>query len=196
MILIISPLYVNDAQLSSVTKFLLDEIRKKDIITILHSQNVGYYMKKFCPLLGYDEKLCYTVGLLHDVGKIKVDYNILLKRDKLTSEEFEIMKKHVIYSAEILREHNYDKKVIETVLYHHERFDGSGYLEGLKGKEIPELSRILAIIDSFDALSSFRLYREPVPYLEALAIIEKDIEKYDRHYFRLFKSFIKNWIGK
>lgn len=193
---IILPLYINDSKLSSNTKFLLDKIREKDIITLLHSQNVGYYMKKFCSLLGYDEDLCYIIGLLHDIGKIKIDDNILLKKDKLNDKEFEIVKKHVFFSAEILKEYGYSKKIIEAVLYHHERFDGSGYFERLKGKQIPELSRILAIIDSFDALSSFRLYREPVPYLDALALIEQDIEKYDKHYFKLFKSFIENWIRK
>lgn len=196
MISIIAPLYINDTQLSSVTVFLMNEIKKKDIITVLHSQNVGYYMKKFCSSLGYDESLCYTIGLLHDVGKIKIDDNILLKKDTLTDKEFDLMKNHVIYSAEILKEHNYDEKIIKAVLHHHERSDGSGYVEGLKNEQIPVFSRILAIVDSFDALTSFRLYRDPVKYYRALEIIEQDINKYDKYYFNLFKSFIINWFGK
>lgn len=190
MVCISLPLFINN--IDDTTKYLINQIKEKDIVTVVHSLNVGYYMKEFCKTLGYDGQTCYTIGLLHDVGKLYIDDDILKKKTQLTSYDFKKMKRHIQYSAEILREYGYDDNIVNAVLYHHERYDGSGYLQGLKGEQIPTMSRILAIVDSFDALTSLRLYRNSVSHYEALKIIEKDINKYDENYFILFKDFINN----
>jgi energy-coupling factor transport system substrate-specific component len=190
MIYIISQLFSKN--IDDTTRYLVNKIKEKDIVTVVHSLNVGYYMKEFCKTLGYDGRTCYTIGLLHDVGKIYISDDILKKKTQLTNRDFSEMKKHIQYSAEILTEHGYNDDIISAVLYHHERYDGSGYLQGLKGEQIPIMARILAIVDSFDALTSLRLYRDPVSHYEALNIIKHDIDKYDKKYFILFEDFINN----
>jgi putative nucleotidyltransferase with HDIG domain len=110
---------------------------------------------------------------LHDIGKLWIPESILNKPNKLTEEEKEIMKKHVWYGHNYIKERKMSNSIAEAVLYHHERFDGKGYI-GLKGEEIPFFSRIIAVADAFDAMTNDRTYRKALNYEEALEEIRKN----------------------
>ena len=119
----------------------------------------------------------YIAGLLHDIGKIAVPEAILSKKDKLTSEEYEIMKSHTTRGAEILDPLTGFEEVINGVKYHHERYDGKGYPEGLKGEDIPMIAAIIAVADSFDAMTTDRPYRKGFSKQEAILEIKEYIHK-------------------
>ncbi|MBC7895581.1 MAG: HD domain-containing protein [Cytophagaceae bacterium] len=112
-------------------------------------------------------------GLLHDIGKIGVPASILDKAGPLTAEEFEVMRSHPAYGHRILSPIGALRDVLPMVRSHHERMDGAGYPDGLRGEEIPRLARVLAVADVFDALTSDRPYRSGMPAHEALAIIRR-----------------------
>jgi energy-coupling factor transport system substrate-specific component len=97
---------------------------------------------------------------LHDIGKIGIPDKVLNKPDKLTNEEYTTMKSHVTKGAEILKDFTLIENVWEGALYHHERYDGKGYVHGLKGEEIPRNARIIGIADAFDAMTANRVYRK------------------------------------
>lgn len=109
----------------------------------------------------------YIAAQLHDIGKSKIPSNILLKKDKLDNREMETIKHHVKYGAYILKRNNYNKKICDAVLYHHERVDGKGYL-GIEDKDINILSKIIAIADAYDCMISERPYHRSKTKEEAL----------------------------
>jgi HD-GYP domain-containing protein (c-di-GMP phosphodiesterase class II) len=111
-------------------------------------------------------------AFLHDVGKIGISDRILQKAGKLTNEEFEVMKTHVVLGVEIVEDNPWLAGAAMTIRYHHERFDGTGYPEGLRGDSIPLNARLFAVVDVFDALTSERPYKRPLALNAALAIIE------------------------
>lgn len=137
----------------------------------------GYYIDLLTPqFMEYVEKS----APLHDVGKIRIPDAVLNKPGKLTPEEFEIMKTHTTIGKEIINKaistvegENYLREACNMAAYHHERWDGKGYPEGLKGEEIPLSARVMAVADVFDALCSSRIYKPPFPLEEALKIIEE-----------------------
>lgn len=111
-------------------------------------------------------------GLLHDVGKIGVPDDILNKPDRLTAEEYEIMKQHPVRGAEMVSQvRQFRGDIVNGVLYHHEHYNGGGYPEGLKGEDIPWMGRLLAVADAFDAMTSDRPYRPGMPTARALQIL-------------------------
>jgi len=155
---------------------LVSIVGKKDHYTAEHSRNVA----KIACLIGEkmnlkrkELKILEIAGHLHDIGKIAVPEHILNKPGKLSDEEFEIIKKHPVVGADILREYPELSFTVPVVLYHHERMDGSGYPLGLKDKEIPILARILAVADVFDALTSDRPYRKAMKPEDALSLMKK-----------------------
>lgn len=117
-------------------------------------------------------------ALLHDIGKIVIPDSILLKPEKLTEEEWEIMKKHPVYAYQILSRIEYLRPAIDVPYCHHEKWDGSGYPRGLKGEEIPLSARIFAVADVFDALTSNRPYRKAWSRESALEYIKKESGKH------------------
>lgn len=152
-------------------------IAKRDSDTGDHNYRVALYAIRLGELLGIDGQNMRNLILgsyLHDVGKIGIPDSILLKPGRLTEAEFEIMRTHVSLGAEIIDRSDWLQSAREIVAHHHEKFDGSGYLNALKGKEIPLNARIFSIVDVFDALTSRRPYKEPMTVTEALAIIERD----------------------
>ncbi len=152
-------------------------IDAKDNGTHQHLQRVVIYAEAIGREMGLpheDLKGLRAAALLHDIGKLAVPEYIISKPGRLTSEEFERMKIHTVVGAEILERVKFPYPVVPVVRAHHERWNGSGYPGGLKGHEIPIGARILAVVDSFDALSSDRQYRRALSHAGALAMIKKD----------------------
>jgi len=148
-----------------------------------------------------DEKYVIDIGyasMLHDVGKWRTPNEILLKPFQLTEAEWAIIRQHPKLGVEMLMpllkdkgSNQYLKLVESVVLYHHERWDGSGYPEGLKGEDIPLSARIVSLADTYDALVSDRSYRPGFTHEEALEIIKKEEGKYDP---RIFQVFLDNHL--
>ena len=135
----------------------------RDENTSQHSLRVSEYSVMIAKKLGFSEDSCEDlrkIALLHDIGKIGIPDSILKKPSSLTTEEYLLMKEHVIKGAEILKNFTHIENVSDGALYHHERFDGSGYANGLKGKEIPINARIIGLADAFDAMTANRVYRK------------------------------------
>ena len=148
-------------------------IDTKDAFTKGHSSRVADYSRMIAKRCGYsDARLdeLYMIALLHDAGKIGIPDGILNKPGKLTPEEYEQVKKHSGMGASILKNISKDPKFEKCALYHHERYDGTGYPEGLKGNGIPEEARIVAVADAYDSMSSDRSYRS---HLSQEEIIEE-----------------------
>jgi putative nucleotidyltransferase with HDIG domain len=140
-------------------------VDKRDGQTFGHSQRVGEMCETIARTMGLGEDECNTIrvgGVLHDLGKIAIPDSILLKPGKLTPEEYEIIKTHPVEGAQILAEHPEQKGVSEIVMHHHERWDGKGYPDGLKGEEIPLGSRIVNACDAFDTITQARVFRPTV----------------------------------
>lgn len=151
-------------------------IDAKDKYTIGHCQRVAEYALQLGEYMGMGEEqlgdLEYA-AILHDVGKIGISDQILNKADSLTDEEYEMMKGHPLLGAEILGKITTLKEdIIWGAKYHHEKYDGTGYCEGLKGEEIPLYARIISIVDAYDAMVGNRVYREGIPVEEALERLE------------------------
>ena len=139
-------------------------IDAKDEYTNGHSIRVGFYSKVIAENLGMtsDEvDNIYYIALLHDIGKIAIPDSILNKPGRLTDEEFSVMKSHTTRGASILKGISTIPHIIEGAKSHHEKYDGSGYPEGLRGEEIPFVARIICCADCFDAMASKRVYKEP-----------------------------------
>mgnify|MGYP002668449068 CR=1 FL=1 len=138
-------------------------LKISDEYTFKHSVDVATMSMIVAQKYGLDDKQVYEIGiagLLHDIGKIGIPDRILNKPEKLTDEEYGIMKSHVTKGAEILKSFTIVDHVEEGALYHHERYDGKGYVHGLKGEEIPINARIIGIADTFDAMTANRVYRK------------------------------------
>ncbi len=147
-------------------KALTAAIDAKDQYTRGHSERVAYMGAMLAQAMGMDAKeieRVHTTGLVHDVGKIGVPEAVLCKTGKLTDEEFGLIKLHPVTGYNILKGIPTIDAILPGVLYHHERWDGRGYPEGLKEKDIPQIGRILALADTFDAMSSTRSYRPAMP---------------------------------
>lgn len=152
-------------------------IDAKDNTTHRHLQRVVLYAEaigKEMALPEDDVKALRAAALLHDIGKLAVPEYIISKPGRLTAEEFEKMKTHAVVGAEILERAQFPYPVVPIVRAHHERWNGSGYPDGLKGEQIPIGARILAVVDSFDALSSDRQYRRALSRDAALAVIKNE----------------------
>lgn len=147
----------------------------KDGRTSQHSQRVSEYSVLIAEELGMSEEDCENLrktALLHDIGKIGIPDSILNKPEGLTDDEYKIMKTHVTNGATILKDFTMLDHVWEGALYHHERYDGTGYYEGLKGEEIPLNARIVGIADAFDAMTANRVYRKKMDVDVVLGILE------------------------
>ncbi|WP_254698647.1 diguanylate cyclase [Parageobacillus sp. VR-IP] len=167
----------------------------KDVYTYRHSKRVFKYALEFSKqldLTDHEKQTLILGALIHDIGKIEVPRDILNKEEKLTSHEWEIVKKHVTWGKEIVAAEKQFDDLIPLVELHHERYDGKGYPYGLKGQEIPKLARILSIIDSFDAMTTERPYQCTKTFEEAIAEIERCAgTQFDPLYAKMFIEFIQ-----
>lgn len=155
---------------------LVTSIDNKDHYTKAHSEKVAEYAVLLARELGHSEEVLKTLriaGLLHDVGKICIPDRILRKPGPLDPVEYEVVKHHVVMAEGLLVDLPNVEQVRAAALHHHERFDGRGYVKGLKGQEIPLLARILSVADVFSAMVLDRPYRKGLPVEEALAELER-----------------------
>jgi len=175
---------------------MADMVENRDADTGFHIQKTADYVKIILDGLkrkGYysnrlTQKYIDDVSIsapLHDIGKIRIPDAVLNKPGRLTDEEYEIMKTHTSAGREIIENaitivkgDSYLKEARNMAGYHHEKWDGTGYPEGLKGEVIPLSARIMAVADVFDALSSKRIYKDPMPYEKAISIIEEGAGKH------------------
>ena len=149
-----------------IVQCLASAIDAKDTYTNGHSSRVADYSREIAKRYGYSEERLneiYMMGLLHDVGKIGVPDYIINKTDKLTEEEFERIKEHPGMGEKILMKITEMPKLSRGARWHHERYGGGGYPDGLVGEDIPEEARIIAVADSYDAMTSERSYRNALP---------------------------------
>ncbi|WP_320175741.1 HD-GYP domain-containing protein [Maridesulfovibrio sp.] len=150
-------------------------IAKRDCDTDAHNYRVtimAIMMAEHISLPAAEIRTLIVGSFLHDVGKIAIPDSILLKPGKLNDEEWKVMKTHVAHGVEVVREHVWLAQAEPVVFGHHEKFDGSGYPQGLSGSDIPVGARIFALADVFDALHSKRPYKEPFPFSKCMEIME------------------------
>ncbi len=155
---------------------MLEELKVKNFDTLEHSLRVSCFALGIGREMGLNETTMTQLGwggLLHDVGKLSVAQQILTKAERLDAEEFGEMKRHTIMGYELLNSGEYPNEIREIALFHHERFDGNGYLYQLKGAEIPLLARICAVADAYDAMTSARCYKEERTEQDALAELKR-----------------------
>ena len=155
----------NEQMLIHIVQTLAGTIDAKDTYTKGHSGRVADYSKEIARRYGYAESQLndiYMMGLLHDIGKIGVPDAVINKPGKLTDEEYEIIKKHPVMGATILENIKEKTELAVGARWHHEKFGGGGYPDGIVGDEIPEQARIIAVADAYDAMTSYRSYRDPM----------------------------------
>lgn len=153
---------------------LIKAMEYHDNYTRGHSQRVAEISTFLAESLGLDKEKIYWAALLHDIGKIGIPQHILNKEGPLDEAEFELIKQHPIKGYELIKDTEGFEDIARIVLHHHERWDGKGYPDGLKGEEIPLESRIICLSDSFDAMTSIRSYRKtPLSTSEALKEIKR-----------------------
>lgn len=156
---------INELFLQTVTA-LSEAVDAKDRYTSGHSKRVAEYARMIAKRLGKskeEQEEIYRAGLLHDVGKIRIPVDIINKPGKLTDEEYNIIKVHPVTGYHILSGISGSEQMAIAAKYHHERYDGKGYPNGLAGDKIPEIARILGVADSYDAMTSNRSYRSGLP---------------------------------
>ena len=171
-------------------------VEAKDAYTKGHSDRVAEYSTLIGKKLGLSEediKRLHLGGLFHDVGKIGVPDNILLKTGKLSDDEYSEIKNHPTIGAHILSTASIFQDIIPIVKYHHEKYDGNGYPERLKGEQIPYLARITAIADAFDAMASKRVYRDSFPLSKIIEEFEEGKgTQFDPQLADVFIDILKN----
>ncbi|MBN22180.1 MAG: integral HD domain-containing protein [Bdellovibrionaceae bacterium] len=179
---------------------ILTALREKDPYTYGHCLRVGRNARLLAQEAGYDEKQQTIIefsALFHDIGKIGIPDSILLKPGKLSREEIEVMKKHPVQSAEMIRPFDsigFFKSLLPGILYHHERVDGKGYPFCLSEKEIPTPAKIILIVDTFDAMTTSRPYRNGLNTEKALEeIIRCAGTQFDPDLAKLFVESFPQW---
>ncbi|MBP3772333.1 MAG: response regulator [Treponema sp.] len=165
-----------------IAEALSKTVDAKDHYTRGHSARVAKYSAEIARRMGKstkEQEEIYYMGLLHDIGKIGVAGSIIRKNERLTDDEFEEIKEHPMAGYEILKTITVLPNLPLGAKYHHEHFDGTGYPEGLKGYQIPEVARIIAVADVYDAMTSKRAYSEIRPQ----AVVRAEIERCRGTYF-------------
>jgi len=184
-----------DANLEML-KVLGSAIAKRDSDTDSHNYRVTIISVKLAGRLGLsadDIRRLIKGAFLHDVGKIGIEDGILHKPGRLTDVEFSVMKNHVPFGLDIVNKAEWIKDAIDIVGYHHEKYDGSGYGQGLEREQIPETARIFAIADVFDALTSRRPYKEPFSFEKTMDILKSGRgSHFDPDYIDAFESISRS----
>ncbi len=157
-----------------VAEQLLAEVKEKDPFTFFHCCRVGRRSRKLAKALGlneFEQSVIEYAGLFHDIGKAKIPTEILTKPGRLDSNEIEIIKTHPELSADMIKHLAhvpFFRFMLPGVRYHHEKIEGTGYPNALSGDSIPLFARVIAVVDSFDAMTHARPYRNPLPEEKAI----------------------------
>ncbi len=163
-----------------------------------HSEFVADYSANLAKLMGFDEDFqsrIYWAGILHDIGKIGIPKRILSKNGPLTKEEWEKIKEHPLLGYKIVTSSERLKDIADIIKYHHERYDGKGYPEGLSGEEIPIGARIMAVVDSWEAMTTDRVYKKALNFEDALnELIKKMGTQFDPEVVRFFLKLLHREI--
>lgn len=173
---------------------LVKALEEKDTFTQGHSERVANYAKKIALQVGLDREeveLIYKAALLHDIGKIGLPDHLLHKKEKLTEEDMDLIRRHEIFSVEILKPIKAFKDLLPIILHHHEHFDGTGYPYGLSGDMIPRGAQILAVADAFDAITSGRGYKKGKSVTEAIEELERSKNQFNPLYIEALKKSLK-----
>lgn len=163
---------------------------------ISHGIYVSRLARDVTRALGHDEKMQYDMalaGMLHDIGKLRLTnyiYGEATAESPLMIEEMKYVRMHSLLSYNIVKSRGYNERVCETILYHHENMDGSGYPENLSGEDIPEGSRIIRVCDVFAALTTDRPYRKSFTKDEALSLMIDEINSFDMRVFLAFEHVV------
>lgn len=181
--------------LSAKVDILLNML-KFDNNTYEHSLNVAKYSERLNKLLctGIDSSIMYYSGLFHDIGKLKINLDVLNKESSLKDEEFDIIKKHSNMGYSIMKKYSMPKELQYSAFYHHERWDGKGYPVKLKGDKIPLVARIISVCDVYDALTSDRPYRKAFTMEEAVSMMKNSNGQFDQEIFKIFISNLDSII--
>lgn len=175
---------------------MLHHMREYDDSTYIHSINVSLICNVFGRWLNLppeELKILTLCGLLHDIGKLKIPDTIIKKPDKLTDEEYDVVKQHPYFGFQILSKQDLDPRIAQAALLHHERCDGFGYPLGFDRYRIIDFALIVAIADVYDAMTSARVYRQPIcPFTVVKYLEAESMQKYDPHYFMTFNEQILN----
>jgi len=182
---------IEKAYLESITS-LVRALEEKDTFTQGHSERVAEYSLRIAKESGLSEKECevvYRAALLHDIGKIGIPDYVLHKKEKLSEEEINLIRKHEITSVQILKPIKAFEELLPVVLSHHEWLDGTGYPYGISGDMIPKGAQILAVADSFDAITSGRGYKKGRSFKEAMEELKKfSGTRYNPEYIKALKK--------
>lgn len=180
----------DDTHFIKVLQALYHCLHIRDPLTAAHSVHMAHYSYRLAE--HFDKKnapLYFAGSLTHDIGKIGMTDHVLKGKHKLTTEERALLRMHVSDGFFILRDLDMPSIMLDIVKYHHERYDGSGYLEGLEGKNIPIAGRITAITDTFSALTTFRPYSAAISPEQAVQIMKNDSKRFDPI---ILKCFVDN----
>ncbi|MCR5686764.1 MAG: HD-GYP domain-containing protein [Lachnospiraceae bacterium] len=166
-----------------------------------HSINVALicnYTAKWFRLDEEDSKALVLCGFFYDIGKFVIPQDILLRQGRLSDEEFDLIKSHAVKGYQMLQMYDIDERIKLCALMHHERIDGSGYPKGLVDEQINQFAKIIAILDSYEAMTSYRSYRAPLCPFKVIEIFEKDgYGKYDTGcYMTFLERMVEEYIGK
>lgn len=194
--LLASALAELESNLESVVKTLVRAVEAKDPYTAGHSERVGQYATWIGEKLGlgpYELRMLELGCLIHDIGKIGIPDDLLLKPESLTDEEYEVIKLHPVHGANMIETVGIFQECLPIVRWHHERLDGSGYPDGLSGAMLPLSVRIATVADIFDAITSNRSYRDGVATDTAMSIIKKEAKngQLDPVVVKAFEEVIK-----
>ncbi|MBO4310689.1 MAG: HD-GYP domain-containing protein [Lachnospiraceae bacterium] len=175
---------------------MLHNMRQYDDLTFAHSMNVSLICNVFGGWLKMKPEeidLLTLCGMLHDLGKLKIPDSIIKKPDKLTTDEYQLVKTHTVEGYHILKAQGVNTHISNSALMHHERCDGSGYPLGLTSDRIDEYAKIVGIVDVYDAMTSARIYRGPMCPFRVIELYESEgLQKYDAHYILTFLENVSN----
>jgi HD-GYP domain-containing protein (c-di-GMP phosphodiesterase class II) len=180
-----------------VAKQLLDSVKEKDPFTFLHCCRVGRGSRRLAKAIGlneFEQAILEYSGLFHDIGKVKIPTEILVKPGRLDKNEIEVMKSHPTLSAEMIQHLDhvpFFRFMLPGIKYHHEKIDGGGYPHNMRGDAIPLFARVIAVVDSFDAMTNARPYRNPLAEEKAIQEL-KDFSgsQFDYHLVKAFLDLL------
>lgn len=189
------PLKQSESVVPELIKTFVSLIEEKDKFLKGHSEAVASNCVRYCTKLGLPKKeveKSYLAGLLHDIGMVFLPQEIIERPGKLTDDEFVVVKQHPVIAEKILSNLSIFSNILPIIRHHHERYDGAGYPDHLKGDEIPLVARILHLVDSWESMVADRSYREALSQEQALEELEKNADKqFDPTLVKAFVEFIK-----